>query len=59
MRLRHNKLLLCDVGQKFCVLLGSNPEEVQQWLNERKKNFPTRGNIERKKREQEELAAAG
>lgn len=28
-------------GKSFRVLLGTNPEEVAQWCNDRKKNFPT------------------
>ena len=31
----------------------NTPEEVQKWIEARRKNFPTRANIERKKREEE------
>ena len=28
-------------GQKFCVLMGTDTKEVEQWRNERRKKFPT------------------
>jgi hypothetical protein len=36
-------------GQKFRVLLGTSPEEVEQWREERRKKFPTAANTEKKK----------
>ena len=35
-------------GQKFRVLLGTSPEEVEQWREERRKKFPTAANTEKK-----------
>lgn len=34
-------------GQKFRVLLGTCPEEVEQWRAARKKLWPTKANIAR------------
>lgn len=46
-------------GQKFRVLLGTSPEEVEQWRAERRSKFPTKSNIEKKKEETARLVEAG
>ena len=35
-------------GQKFKVLMGTNPEEVEQWREARRKKFPTTENVKKK-----------
>lgn len=35
-------------GQKFKVLMGTNPEEVEQWREARRKKFPTIDNLKKK-----------
>ena len=51
---------LIDVeGQKFRVLLGSSSEEIEQWRQERKKNFPTKDNIEKKATQTRKLIESG
>ena len=34
-------------GQSFRVLLGTSPQEVEQWRNERRSRWPTDKNISR------------
>ena len=34
--------------KKFKVLMGTSPEEVQQWREERRKKIPSAGNVEAK-----------
>lgn len=46
-------------GQKFRVLLGTSPDEVEQWRAERRKKFPTQESIEKKILEHEELKRCG
>lgn len=46
-------------GMKFRVLLGTNPEEIQQWRAERRNKFPTAANIEKKKEGLQRLRDAG
>lgn len=46
-------------GQKFRVLLGTSPEEVNQWRTDRKKNFPTSANVAQKKEFLVEVKNAG
>ncbi|CAM9592133.1 unnamed protein product, partial [Choristocarpus tenellus] len=46
-------------GQKFRVLLGTNPDEVALWRAERRKNWPSRDNISRKDTEAEKRRSLG
>jgi len=46
-------------GQQFRVLMGTSPEEVQQWRADRRKQFPTAANVQFKGEHMEELRAAG
>jgi hypothetical protein len=46
-------------GQSFRVLLGTSPEEVEQWREARRRKFPSAANIENKSAYQEKLANAG
>jgi hypothetical protein len=46
-------------GRKFRVLLGTSPEEVEQWRQDRRKRFPSLENIQRKKKEVAELIDSG
>jgi hypothetical protein len=46
-------------GQKFRVLLGTSPDEVEQWRAERRKRFPTKDNTEKRKVAEDELVKAG
>lgn len=46
-------------GQTFCVLLGTDPEEVKDWRNDRKKRFPTAANISKKVEESSLLRKSG
>lgn len=45
------RIIEVEVGDKmqpFQVLMGTNPEEVAQWREERRKNWPTKANLARK-----------
>eukprot|EP01032_Pedospumella_encystans_P014240 gene14240-16370_t len=46
-------------GQKFRVLMGQSPEEIEQWRADRRKKFPTAAVEEAKKKELAELVEAG
>lgn len=46
-------------GQKFRVLMGTSPEEVELWRQERRSRFPSRENVERKQKEISALVEAG
>lgn len=47
-------------GQNFKVLMGTDPEEVAEWRNQRRKKFPTRQVTEEKRaREEQRLQAGG
>ena len=46
-------------GQKFRVLMGTSPDEVQQWRADRRKQFPTTANVHAKAEHRDELRAAG
>jgi len=46
-------------GQKFRVLMGQSPEEIEQWRAERRKKFPTAEVEEAKKKELAALVEAG
>ncbi|XP_071453686.1 FMR1-interacting protein NUFIP1 [Hetaerina americana] len=38
---------------------SQKPEDVQKWINDRKKNYPTKENIDRRKQEEEECLKRG
>lgn len=46
-------------GMKFRVLLGTDPEEIQQWRAERRSRFPTAANIMKKTETLQQLKDAG
>lgn len=46
-------------GMEFKVLMGTDPAEVEEWRNQRRKKFPTKANIEQKERSRQELLHAG
>lgn len=46
-------------GQAFRVLMGTSPEEVQQWRADRRKHFPTAATVQSKREHSEELRSAG
>jgi len=46
-------------GQRFTVLCGTDPEDVAKWREARRKNYPTKANVEKRKAEQKELIEAG
>lgn len=46
-------------GQKFKVLLGSNPSEIELWRSERRKRFPTKDVVDGKCESRKQLEAAG
>jgi len=46
-------------GQKFKVLLGTSPDEVEQWRAERKKRFPTEKRTQQLETELSKNQAAG
>jgi len=46
-------------GQKFRVLLGTSPEEVEQWREERRKKFPTAANTLKKNDTEASVLKAG
>jgi hypothetical protein len=46
-------------GHKFRVLMGTSPQEVEQWRAERRKKFPTIQNIEKKRNELQALEDSG
>jgi len=46
-------------GQKFEVLIGTSPDEVQQWRAARRKNFPTSAMVMAKLDHLDQLQAAG
>lgn len=35
-------------AQKFKICVGDHPDDIQKWIEERKKRFPSRANIEKK-----------
>ena len=35
----------CPV-QRFCICVGNNPNDIQQWIQERKRRFPRRNKVE-------------
>lgn len=45
--------------KKYRVLLGVSPEEIEKWRMDRRKNFPTAENTQKKKEQREELRKAG
>ena len=53
------KMIEVEGGQKFRVLLGTTPEEVEKWRAERRNRFPTPENVAKKEAQQEELRSAG
>ena len=53
------KMIEVEGGQKFRVLLGTSPEEVEKWRAERRNRFPTPANVAKKEAQQEELRSAG
>ena len=46
-------------GQKFTVLLGDSQEDIEKWRAERRKQWPTIGNISEKKKTMDARIAAG
>ena len=46
-------------GQRFRVLLGTSPSEIQEWRADRRKKFPTKERVAEKKKHLEEVIAAG
>jgi len=46
-------------GQKFRVLLGTTPEEVEKWRADRRKQFPTVEHTLEKEKQRSELRLAG
>lgn len=46
-------------GQNFRVLMGTSPEDVQQWRADRRKHFPTAATVQSKFQHSEELRNAG
>ena len=46
-------------GQQFRVLLGSKPEEIEAWKQERRARFPTKENVEKRAADRSEVIAAG
>jgi hypothetical protein len=46
-------------GAKFRVLLGTSPEEVEQWRQARRKKFPCVDSIKRKQDEDDNIVEAG
>lgn len=46
-------------GKDFKVLMGTNPIEVEEWRQQRRKKFPTLANISQKKKEKREYLQAG
>ncbi|XP_065200478.1 FMR1-interacting protein NUFIP1 [Planococcus citri] len=41
------------------IVKGNTPEEIQKWINERKRHFPTKEKIEVKNAQREEMAKRG
>ncbi|CAN0387595.1 unnamed protein product, partial [Phaeothamnion confervicola] len=62
---RHGKFAgsgfkMIDVeGQKFQVLLGTSPDEVAQWREERRRRWPTPENVQRRAEERASRREAG
>jgi len=46
-------------GMEFKVLMGTDPAEVEDWRNQRRKKFPTAANIAQKKKDKAEYLQAG
>jgi hypothetical protein len=46
-------------GMEFKVLMGTDPSEVEEWRNQRRKKFPSKANIDQKERDRQELKTAG
>ena len=46
-------------GQKFRVLLGTCPDEVKQWREDRRKRFPTAATVDQKQQQQKRMRDAG
>jgi hypothetical protein len=46
-------------GQKFEVLIGTSPDEVQQWRADRRKKFPTSATVMAKQYHLDQLQVAG
>lgn len=46
-------------GMEFKVLMGTDPAEVEEWRNQRRKKFPTKANLEQKEKSRQELLDAG
>ena len=46
-------------GQQFTVLMGTSPQEVEQWRQDRRKRFPTAANAQSKEDQLAELQQAG
>lgn len=49
-----SKAVLDKLGAK----LPQDEKEIERWVAERKRNWPSRANVERKKREKEEIGRA-
>ena len=46
-------------GQQFRVLMGSCPEEIEQWRKERRSKYPTKDQVAKKSSLREQLQEAG
>jgi hypothetical protein len=46
-------------GMEFKVLMGTDPSEVEEWRNQRRKRFPTKTNIDQKEKDRQQLKTAG
>ncbi|XP_046402840.1 uncharacterized protein LOC124168543 [Ischnura elegans] len=44
---------------RLAAASSQNPDDVQKWINERKRNYPTKENIERRKQETEDCLRRG
>jgi hypothetical protein len=46
-------------GMEFKVLMGTDPAEVEEWRNQRRRKFPTEANIKQQEKDRTDLLSAG
>jgi hypothetical protein len=46
-------------GMEFKVLMGTDPAEVEEWRNQRRRKFPTEANLKQQERDRAALITAG